>query len=337
MTDQAPTVGRYPRLRDGRAPLPVRLGQSLASRRDLPGAAQIGIGAAAALVAVAIRYLLPLSPVQLPTLTVVVAVAITSTFVGLAAGVTAAVLGGLLSWYLFFTPMSWDLSPGGLIPVLGFSVIAAVIVTTSHLYRLSERRNQQAQLAAVQKQAEAAELFAREMAHRMKNALAIVQSIAFQTLGEDTAAAGKFAGRLRSLADAHDLLSEDVKRPTANVTDVVRAALQPFVDQDEQVDLELADVRIAAQQVVSLALAVHELGTNASKYGALSVAGGRVLLRIEDAADRVRLIWSEFGGPPVQQPETTGFGTKVLKRLGTESEFRFEPKGLRYSMCLRKN
>jgi two-component sensor histidine kinase len=261
----------------------------------------------------------------------------TSTFVGLAAGVSAALVGGLISWYLFFTPMSWSLSPEGWIPLLGFFVIASVIVTTTHLYRLSERRNYQAQLAAIQKQAEAADLFAREMAHRLKNALAIVQSIAFQTLGDDMAATGKFAARLKTLADAHDLLSEHIERPTASAADVVRAALQPFVDEDERVDLELADVRIAAQQVVSLALAVHELGTNASKYGALSARGGRVLLTIEDARDRVRLIWSESGGPPVQQPESTGFGTKVLKRLGTDAEFRFEPDGLCYSMYLRKN
>jgi len=298
--------------------------------------AQVAIGMAAALIAVAIRYSLPLSPLQVPTLTVVVAVAIVTTFVGTAGGIATAIAGGLLSWYVFFTPFSWELTPDGVIPLLAFSVIAAVIVTTSHLYRASEERNHQAQLAAARKHAEDAELFAREMAHRLKNALTIVQSIAFQTLGEagDTS---KFAARLKALADAHELLSEHVERPTARVADVVRAALEPFVDGGgERVRVDCADARVAAQQVVSLALAVHELGTNASKYGALSDAKGWVSVKIEDTGDRIRLTWREHDGPRVQPPHTDGFGTRLLRRIGSGTELSFEPGGVRCSFYLRK-
>lgn len=301
------------------------------------GLAQIPIGIAAGLLAVALRYSLPLSPIQLPTLTVVVAVALTSTFIGLTAGITTALVGGLLSWYIFFTPFTWDMSWEGAVPLVGFFVIAAVIITTSHLYRLSEHKNHQAQIAAVRRQAESADLFAREMAHRLKNALAIVQSIAFQTLGGETAETSKFSARLKALADTHDLLSEHVERPTAKVRDVVHAALRPFIDGGQRLQVESPDTSIAAQQAVSLALALHELGTNASKYGALSGPRGRVSVRIEDAGDEIRLMWEEQEGPPVLPPGSSGFGTRLLRRVGSRAEFRFEPDGLLCSFALRKN
>jgi hypothetical protein len=144
------------------------------SRRHYSLPLQIAAGIAAALVAVAVRYSLPLLPTQLPVLTVVIALALTTTFIGLPSGIATAVVGGLLSWYLFFTAHSWEFSPGGAIPLLGFVVTASVIITTSHLYRVSEQRNHRAELSALQKEAEAAQLFARELAHRLKNTLAVV-------------------------------------------------------------------------------------------------------------------------------------------------------------------
>jgi two-component sensor histidine kinase len=300
------------------------------------GLVQIPIGTVAGLLAVAVRFSMPLSPVQLPTLTVVVATALTSTFIGLTAGITTALVGGLLSWYLFFTPFTWDLTWEGAVPLLGFFVIAAVIIATSHLYRLSEQRHHRAQIETMRRQAESADLFAREMAHRLKNALAIVQSIAFQTLGGETAQTGKFSARLKALADTHDLLSEHVEKPTADVADVVQVALRPFADGDQRLRVDSAPISIAGQQAVSLALALHELGTNASKYGAWSGPNGRVSVRIEEAGDRIRLTWQEQDGPPVQPPTSSGFGTKLLERVGSEAQFRFDPNGLSCSFALRK-
>jgi two-component sensor histidine kinase len=297
---------------------------------------QILVGIAAALLAVGLRYLLPLSPIQLPVLTVVVAVAITSTFVGLASGIATAVLGGLLSWYVFFMPVRWELGSAGIIPLFGFSVTASVIIITTHLYRRSEQRIYQAEVAILQRQAEASELFAREMAHRLKNALAIVQSIAFQTLDDETPAAATFAARLKALADANDLLNEHVERPTADVADVVKVAVQPFAGVKQRVHMEFPDVKIAARQVVLLALGLHELCTNAVKYGALSNEAGWVSLKIEDLGDCIELVWKERDGPPVAPPEANGFGMSLLRRVGSDPQLLFEPDGLRCSMRLRK-
>jgi two-component sensor histidine kinase len=297
---------------------------------------EVAIGAAAALIAVAIRYSLPLSPEQLPMLTVVIAVALATTFVGVAAGISTAVIGGLLSWYLFFTPFSLELSPDGLIPLVGFAIISAVIVTTAHLYRLSERKRHETMVAALEDKAATSDLFARELAHRLKNALAIIQSIAAQTLESGRDDTGKFAARLDALASAHDLLSMDVETPTADVRDVIGAGLEPFRSGDGRFRVECPDARILGQHAVTLALALHELGTNALKYGALSRDEGWVSLDVEDKGEELELAWKEHCGPPVTVPAGRGFGTRLLGRIGTGTELIFEPDGVRARMILRK-
>lgn len=297
---------------------------------------QIAIGAIAALAAAGVRYLLPLDPTQIPTLTVVVALAIVTTFVGIVAGVTTAIVGGLASWYLFFTPLSWSLGHGAWLPIVGYTVIASVIVTTSYLYRRSERRHHEDELERLRSEADTANLFAREIAHRLKNALTIVQSIAFQTLGVDAAEASKFAGRLKALADANELLTEHVQTPTAMVRDVLIATLEPFEGEAQRVRIECVEAAIPAQQVVSLALAIHELATNASKYGALSAADGWVQVDVDDLGERLCLTWAEHDGPPVSQPERQGFGTRLLRRAGMNTKLEFQPDGLRCSIGIRK-
>lgn len=303
---------------------------------ERPFLAQLVIGALAAMLAVAIRWSLPLNSQQLPTLTVVVAIAIVTTFIGVTAGVTTAVVGGLLSWYLFLNGYSWSLANQAWVPLVGFTIIATVIVSTSYLYRRSERRFRAQELAALEEQAANAHLFAREMAHRLKNALAIVQSIAFQTIGNDTPEANKFAARLKALADANELLSERVDEPTANVRQVVAAALQPFDSDLRSFNIECHDAILPARQVITLSLALHELATNAVKYGALSLEGGRVALSLEEDGEFLGLEWKEVGGPRVSSPEKHGFGTRLLRRSGADAQLAFEPDGLRCSFSIRK-
>jgi two-component sensor histidine kinase len=246
-------------------------------------------------------------------------------------------VGGLACWYLFFNPQSWSLANGAWIPLLGFAVISAVIVTTAHLYRRTERMLHQRDVEALEEQAANAQLFAREMAHRLKNALAIVQAIAFQTLGEERPETTNFAGRLKALAMANDLLSEHVSKPVAHVGEVVEAALDPFFSAERsRINVQTSDAIIPAQQVVSLALALHELATNAIKYGALSSLEGQVELRIEDVGDRLQLHWIERGGPSVELPAKRGFGTRLLRRTGMQTELDFAAEGLRCAFGIRK-
>jgi two-component sensor histidine kinase len=303
---------------------------------ELPPYVQIGIGIAAAAIAVAIRCALPLGPQQLPTLTVVIALAIVTTYIGARAGIACAITGGLASWYLFFNPNSWSLSNSAWIPLIGFAVIATVIVSTSHLYRVSERRLHERELGDLQQQARNARLFAGEMSHRLKNALAIVQSIAIQTMDSATPSTATFVSRLKALADANDLLSEHVSRPEANITDVIEKSLRPFRENPAQFEVASAEMRVPAQQVIALSLALHELGTNAVKYGSLSGSAGRVVIAVTDLGDRLELVWKESGGPPVIPPTRTGFGTRLLRRSGIETQIDYLPDGLRCRISFRK-
>ena len=321
--------------RGKREPLSVRI----ASRMSRDPAKfhwwEVPVGAAAALLAVAIRYPLPILPTQLPTLTVVVAIMLMGTFVGLAAGVTAAIVGGVLSWYFFFSPFSFDMGEAGLIPLLGFAVIAAALLTTSHFYRTQAYRNYHASMEAARKDAETAELFARELAHRLKNALAVVQSIAMQTLPNDQGQLTAFSARLRAMASAHDLLTEHVDRPTAKVRDVVDSSLQPFLQDRRRLDLSCPDLTLGGQDVVSLSLVLHELATNACKYGAWSHDHGNVALTIAQDGSAIGIAWHEGDGPPVTTSGRGGFGTKLLKRVGSNPVLDLRPEGLRYSTTLQ--
>jgi two-component sensor histidine kinase len=318
-------------------PLAKRLRSSVGHSRNRSFAWEIGVGMAAGLFAAAVRWFLPLEPQQLPTITVVIMLAITTTLVGVRAGIATALVGGTLAWYLFFNPLSWSLRDGAWITLLGFGVIASVILTTAHLYRRSEQLSHDREISALEERAANADLFAREMGHRLKNALAIVQSIAFQTIGRDTPEATKFAGRVKALAEANDLLSEHVSAPTASVPQVIGVALRPFDARGPAFHIESVAATISGSDVVTLSLALHELATNAVKYGALSRSDGKVLLKVEDAQDCVRLTWQESGGPKVRHPEKKGFGTRLLLRSGVDAKLDFESDGLRCSFSLRKS
>jgi two-component sensor histidine kinase len=160
--------------------------------------------------------------------------------------------------------------------------------------------------------------------------------MAFQTIGTATEDAAKFAGRLKALADANDLLNEHVDRPSANLTEVIATALSPFGEAGGRFKVDEVETAIPAQQVVSLALALHELATNAVKYGALSEPRGHVTIGLEDGGEQVTMAWKEHDGPVVSAPPKTGFGTRLLRRSGMNAKLDFEPDGLRCVMAIRK-
>lgn len=179
-----------------------------------------------------------------------------------------------------------------------------------------------------------------ELNHRMKNTLAVVQAIARQTLKNadvDPQSRKTFEARLMALASAHDVITRE-NWESADIADVVQAALKPH-RAGEQVLFRTSgpSVRIRPKAALALSLALHELATNAAKYGALSAEQGHVEItwEIEPArqGERLRLRWSEHGGPPVEAPEKTGFGSRLVKH-GLAAEFEgdvqieFGPGGL---------
>lgn len=161
------------------------------------------------------------------------------------------------------------------------------------------------------------QLTARELQHRVKNSLAVVQSMAAQSFrGPRTKEEGMatFTGRLHALASATDLLTSRNWDAVA-VSEIVQGIRRLF--QDEQRDRILTqgdDAYVPSNVAVSLGMALHELGTNAVKYGALSNDVGTVTIEWSSTSEGMRLEWTESGGPSVVAPARSGFGTKLLTR-----------------------
>ena len=190
-------------------------------------------------------------------------------------------------------------------------------------------------------EAEAGRAFlARELSHRVKNSLSVVQAIARQTFGKITPpqAIDTFSLRIRALAGAYDtLLAEEWE--SADIRDVVQRAIAPHHEPDDQrFRLEGPHFVLPPKAVIAVSLILHELATNAAKYGALSNAEGHVVLTWQTEGDRVGLQWMEQDGPPVSPPEREGFGTKVVSRafgpeFAPEVHFDFQPEGLRFHLA----
>ncbi|TPK79068.1 HWE histidine kinase domain-containing protein [Mesorhizobium sp. B2-4-17] len=184
-------------------------------------------------------------------------------------------------------------------------------------------------------------LLVNELNHRVKNTLAVVQAIASQTLRNATSlpeAGRTLASRLVSLSKAHEILTHE-NWTGADLKDVITASVSPHAVTG-RFQLTGSSVWLPPNLALSLALAFHELTTNAIKYGALSVADGTIKIgwvAIDTAgARRLRVEWREQGGPPVKPAERKGFGTRMLERIfesesaGTVS-LSFEQSGL---VCL---
>jgi two-component sensor histidine kinase len=173
-----------------------------------------------------------------------------------------------------------------------------------------------------------------ELNHRVKNTLAIVQSLAHQTFAAGAtsdSAKASFEGRLQALASAHNLLTRK-SWESASMEEVVTEALAPFC-APERCSAAGPTLMLPPSTAVALALATHELATNASKYGALSNRSGRVSVRWAVNESTLTFVWREEGGPTVSAPERAGLGTKLIKRtlaaqLRGKAELNFEPSGL---------
>jgi PAS domain S-box-containing protein len=190
-------------------------------------------------------------------------------------------------------------------------------------------------------------LLLNELNHRVKNTLATVQSITERTLraaGVSDSIRCDLTERLVALARSHNVLVAQ-NWAGADLEALLREGLKPHAHHPSPFRLEGPAVRLHPAQAVSLALAVHELTTNAVKHGALSVAEGRVELSWNMAHNGegtrfLTLLWTETGGPEVTPPARTGFGTQLLSRvIGSRttgsSRLDFDPSGLRCVIQIR--
>ena len=187
------------------------------------------------------------------------------------------------------------------------------------------------------KEAEAQQqVLSGELQHRVKNTLAMVSAIAIQTLrGEDIAQRRTaFSARLEALAHAHDLLTTKTWKG-APIQSVIEGALTPHLSGTERFVLDGIHIELTAKQSLSMSLSIHELATNAAKYGAMSVPDGRVRIfwNIDAEAQNFVFTWQELNGPPVTAPDSTGFGSRLITRVlaadfDGKVTIEYKPEGL---------
>ena len=190
-------------------------------------------------------------------------------------------------------------------------------------------------------QCERQRLLMAELGHRVRNSLTLVQAMVSQTLRGETSVAGAreaLTARIAALGQSHAILIDE-SWLGASVRQVVEGALKLHGDLAVSNRFKITGpaVRLEPKQVLALSMALHELGTNAAKYGALSVAGGHVEVcwkTMRRADGRwLHLRWQEFGGPVVAPPTRRGFGSKLIERalkdsLEGEVSLAFEPDGV---------
>jgi PAS domain S-box-containing protein len=177
-------------------------------------------------------------------------------------------------------------------------------------------------------------LLVGELAHRAKNGIAVIMAIVNQTArGQETVEGFEelLMARLQAMANSQDLVTASGGRPVS-LADVIGTAVAPFGRGRFDLDAALADVTLRGEMAAGMGLLLHEMATNAVKYGALSNRAGRVVINREAAPEgRAAFAWKETAGPKVAPSNSSGFGTRllnqVLRNQGGDVRFSFEPQG----------
>jgi two-component sensor histidine kinase len=277
-------------------------------------AARVALGGALGIAALALRVgLAPVLGPGTPFVAFMVAVFVASIFTGASGGATCVAVVAVSSPLLLHPDAGQMAERRRLLGELFFLGASGFVIWMTALLRAALAREVAAR--------EAGRLLQLELQHRVKNTLAVVQSLAEQTLrgAKDIDAARRdFADRLVALSEAHDVLVDAGLREVT-VGAVAERALAAFRPADPaRLELDGGPAPVPPDAAVALALCLHELATNAAKYGALSGAQGQVRLgwRIVEAGGRRRLEiqWRETGGPPVRPRHRQGFGSRLLAR-----------------------
>lgn len=229
------------------------------------------------------------------------------------------------------------LQPVGLVvPSLTVSVVVAYLLRRQRLMTADAERERAARelglresnrrLEVEVRERESTEKMLRfallELDHRVKNTLATLQSMAEQTLETSDSAesfAASFRDRIRAMSNIHTGLAAR-RWEGLDVRELIALVVGPYRPHEQSVSVHSDAASLSAEDARSLGTALHELATNAARYGALTTADGRVDIDGTVAGDRLRLVWMEHGGPPVDEPERRGLGTKLIESaLGYES------------------
>ena len=249
---------------------------------------------------------------------------------GAGVGSFAALLGTTIAWWAFLPPhfSFLPLTPGHEIKLLGFLFACALIIWAADNYR--RLANDYRRLAErLQGEEDLRKLAVQELGHRLKNKIATIQSIISYQLRSQPHLRDSIIGRLAALSATDDLIMA-TQGQGAFIRDVLSTELGAY--EVLRVSIEGPRVFLSPQLAMTLALLIHELATNAAKYGALSNAAGRLSIRWSLSGRRLDLEWRESGGPTVAPPTNRGFGLQLISAaLGSfhgAADIIFEPTGL---------
>ncbi|WP_377297214.1 sensor histidine kinase [Rhizobium sp. SGZ-381] len=213
------------------------------------------------------------------------------------------------------------------------ALLSSTVFTSFGALTVAIMHAMQSLMTALEQAENEAEVLAREMRHRVGNIMQLVQAIAQMTArasGDLAEFMPRFEGRLRALSEAHRLSSGHQSMPN-DVETLLRILLSAY-DQ-ERLRLKGGSLALDVETSPRLALVIHELATNAAKYGALSVGQGIVRVEWELLPDMIEIVWREEGGPAVSPPTRKGFGSRLITAAlapgGGTAELHFDPEGLR--------
>lgn len=237
-----------------------------------------------------------------------------------------------------------DAVEGRILPILVVLMLAIIALMVLGLWL--ERRTALAEAAArdynaVLEARERSDLLARELNHRVKNLFAVILSILSLSSRSETDVkvfARKVRDRIHALSLAHAVSQGQLDAKFVELNDVIKATVDPYNEDGTQVSLEGPKVELPVKAVTPIGMMLHELATNAAKYGALSVKEGKVSVSwSRDSRENVRIEWRESRGPPVDEEGSPGFGSLMMKQAALQLDGTVErvwhPDGLHASIA----
>jgi len=242
---------------------------------------------------------------------------------GIGPGIFAALAGGIIGWWGFLDPpMNWfRLSLGDQISLIAYVATSLIIAWAGEHYRKLTKR--------LEDEEKFRELAVAELAHRLKNKVATIQSIVTLRLREDPQTRDEILKCFGSLRATDDLIVA-AQGKGARIGDILLAELRPY--SGARTLIEGPQLLLAPKLALTMALLFHELATNAAKYGALSSPEGKISVRWSRSEGELKLEWRESEGPPVEAPNHRGFGTRLflraLDQFGGNAEAVFAATGL---------
>jgi two-component sensor histidine kinase len=257
------------------------------------------------------------------------AIQMITTLLGWRSGAATAIASGLVVWFVFLPPrFTFELGIEQFVPLALYTSSSVMMVLVGQLLRNT--------LFELQARAQQSEDFNHELQHRTKNSLQMMRALASQASRATDPAEfyEMLGGRLGALAKANELLRFGALK-SCEIGDLINAAIAPFAH--DRFELSGPARAVSRNACTPLMMALHELATNASKYGALSAPGGKVRIAWDEGADgQLRLFWQEVGGPPVSEPTHKGMGSRLLRpSSGMRAvDLRFLPDGVTCEMMV---